>query len=119
MQMHALHYAVLSGNEELVELLVSLGGDRAAGIANGDGLYPLHMACSKGMAKAAAALCKIEGVMEVPYIDHAINSQRIESVPDRTGGHRGTFCNLNHLSQSKHNAFYTLNSTLCTSRHRQ
>ena len=63
--MHALHYAVLSGNEELVELLVSLGGDRAAGIANGDGLYPLHMACSKGMAKAAAALCKIEGVKEV------------------------------------------------------
>jgi ankyrin repeat protein len=63
--MHALHYAVLSGNEELVELLVSLGGDRAAGIANGDGLYPLHMACSKGMAKAAAALCKIEGAKEV------------------------------------------------------
>lgn len=72
-QMHALHYAVLSGNEELVELMVAHGGERAAGVPNGQGMYPLHMACSKGMARAVAALCKIEGSDKV-MMGRAVNT---------------------------------------------
>ena len=51
---------MVSGNEQLVLFLPEAGGGAAIDMANKKGLFPVHMACSKGMAAAVEAMCKLE-----------------------------------------------------------
>ena len=59
-KMTSLHAAVVSGNEQFVLFLLDAGGGAAIGMENKKGLSPVHMACSKGMASALEAMCKLE-----------------------------------------------------------
>lgn len=59
-KMTALHAAVLSGNEELVLLLLEAGQGAGVGMQSKGGLFPVHMACSKGMSAAVEYMCKLE-----------------------------------------------------------
>jgi len=59
-KMTALHAAVLSGNEELVLLLLEEGQGAGVGMQSKGGLFPVHMACSKGMSAAVEYMSKLE-----------------------------------------------------------
>ena len=58
--MTVLHAAVLSGNEELVMLLLDAGGGVGVDVASKSGLLPLQLACSKGMALAVQTMCGLD-----------------------------------------------------------
>mmetsp|Transcript_21099 Transcript_21099/g.58127 ORF Transcript_21099/g.58127 Transcript_21099/m.58127 type:complete len:272 (-) Transcript_21099:236-1051(-) len=57
-KMNVLHLAVLSGNENIVENLISSGGGAGCRGRDSRGLLPLHLACSKGMVRSVALLCE-------------------------------------------------------------
>lgn len=59
-KMTVLHAAVLSGNEELVLLLLDVGHGAAIDMQGAMGLFPLHLACSKGMVRAVEQMCRQE-----------------------------------------------------------
>ena len=58
--MTVLHAAVLSGNEELVMLLLDAGGGVGVDVASKSGLLPVQLACSKGMALAVQTMCGLD-----------------------------------------------------------
>ena len=60
-KMTVLHSAVLSGNEELVCFLLEVGNGAGVDVQNKVGLFPVHLACSKGMSAAVAVMCQLEG----------------------------------------------------------
>jgi len=59
-RMTVLHAAVLSGNEPLVEFLLEQGGGAGVDMPSKSGLLPVHFACSKGLARAVAAMAHLE-----------------------------------------------------------
>jgi len=66
-KMTVLHSAVLSGNEELVLLLLRLGQGAALNMRSTSGFFPSHLACSKGMSRAVQVMCELEqGTIQEP-----------------------------------------------------
>ena len=59
-KMTVLHSAVLSGNEELVLLLLEVGQGAAVDMRCRSGYFPVHFACSKGMSDAVEIMCQHE-----------------------------------------------------------
>ena len=57
-KMTVLHAAVLSGNEAVVLLLLDAGSGAAIDVQGTMGLFPVHLACSKGMASAVEQMCQ-------------------------------------------------------------
>jgi len=49
--------AILSGREELVEDMLEAGSFSGIDLPSKDGLYPLQLACSKGMSRVVSSLC--------------------------------------------------------------
>eukprot|EP00281_Chroomonas_sp_CCMP1168_P034215 CAMPEP_0206245036 /NCGR_PEP_ID=MMETSP0047_2-20121206/18481_1 /ASSEMBLY_ACC=CAM_ASM_000192 /TAXON_ID=195065 /ORGANISM="Chroomonas mesostigmatica_cf, Strain CCMP1168" /LENGTH=346 /DNA_ID=CAMNT_0053670305 /DNA_START=144 /DNA_END=1184 /DNA_ORIENTATION=+ len=60
-KMNPLLCGILSGSEAVVEYLIEVGEGGGADVPNALGVYALHMASSKGMAKAVKLLCKLPG----------------------------------------------------------
>jgi len=58
-QMSPLHCAVLSGNEELVCYFLEIGDSAGVLCTNKEGLYPIQLACRKGLETVVRKLCAL------------------------------------------------------------